>query len=144
MMFNPAPMNNQVSAYPINKVDWLIVNESEGEALTSKTSASDILHDLKLQFPKTKIVLTQGEKGLLCMDLNRQINIPAHKIEAVDTTGAGDTFIGFFLAALVQKKELKAALRGASAAAAICATRQGAASSIPDLEEVQQFMKKER
>jgi ribokinase len=142
VVFNPAPMNKQALACPLDKIEWLIVNETEGEALTSKSGAPDILLDLKQRFPEGKIVLTLGAKGLLYIDANQQISLPAHEIESVDTTGTGDTFIGFFLAALVKGKGLETALEEASAAAAICATRQGAASSIPGLEEVQQFLRK--
>ncbi len=141
LVFNPAPMDKQVLDYPLDKVDWFIVNQTEGEALTEKKGANDILSSLRQRFPKARIVLTLGDKGLLYGDASRQISVPTQRIEAVDTTASGDTFIGFFLAALVKGKELETALGEASAAAAICATRQGAASAIPGLEEVRQFLK---
>ena len=140
LVFNPAPMNSDALACPLDKIDWLVVNETEGAALTEKTSVNDILLNLKLRFPTVKIVLTMGSKGLIYTDADRDITLPAFSVNAVDTTGTGDTFIGFFLAALVKEKELETALTEASAAAAICATLSGAASSIPELEEVQQFL----
>jgi len=141
IFFNPAPMNKHVLAYPLEKIDWLIVNETEGEALTGKSASQEILTELNRRFPAAKIVFTLGDKGLLYIDSNRQMTLPAYTIEAADTTAAGDTFIGFLLAAIVQEKGLETALKEASAAAAICATRVGAASSIPDLKEVQQFLR---
>lgn len=142
LVMNPAPMNEQVLTYPLEKLHWFIVNETEGAALTGKKGVDDILKDLRHRFPNAGIVLTLGEKGVLFSDSSRVVTFPAYKIEAVDTTGTGDTFIGFFLAALVQGKKSETALKEASAAAAICATRQGAASSIPGIEEVQRFMQK--
>ncbi len=140
LVLNPAPMNREALACPLEKIDWLIVNQTEGEALTGKVDVNDILKDLKQQFPLVKTVLTLSTKGLMYIDSDKSLSVPAFNVNAVDTTGTGDTFIGFFLAALVQKKKLEKALSEASAAAALCATRQGAASSIPELEEVQQFL----
>ena len=142
VVFNPAPMDKAVVDYPLEKVDWLIVNQTEGEMLTGKSGTGEILRELRLRFPKTKFVLTLGAKGLMYVDADHQIDLPAYHIDVVDTTGAGDTFIGFFLAALVKEKELAAALEEASAAAAICAAHKGAACSIPDFEEVHQFLQR--
>jgi len=91
--FNPAPMNKHVLDYPLEKIDWLIVNETEGEALTGKSKPQEILTDLNLRFSTAKIVLTLGNKGVLYIDAEQQMTLPAHTIEAADTTGTGDTFI---------------------------------------------------
>ena len=140
LAYNPAPMNKEALACPLDKIDWLVVNETEGQALTGKADVNDILNDLKQRFPLTKTVVTLGAKGLMYIDANSRKTVPAFKVDAVDTTGTGDTFIGFFLAALVVEKPLETALSEASAAAALCATRQGAASSIPELVKVQTFL----
>jgi ribokinase len=133
-------MNKDALACPLENINWLVVNEIEGAALTGKIDADDILNDLKQRYPSARTVLTLGSKGLRYVDPQRSLSVPAFSVNAVDTTGTGDTFTGFFLAALVKEKALETALAEASAAAAICATRQGAASSIPDLREVQQFL----
>jgi ribokinase len=140
ILLNPAPMNRHVLDYPLEKIDWLIVNETEGEAMTGQSESQQILTDLNHRLPTAKIVLTLGDKGLLYIDSNRQMTLPAYAIKASDTTATGDTFIGFLLSAVVRGKGLETALSEASAAAAICATRVGAASSIPDLNEVQKFL----
>ncbi len=140
LMFNPAPMDDGVLSYPLEKIDWFIVNETEGEALTGRQRSDEILNVIQQRFPRSKTVLTLGSKGLMYADSSHQTIVPAYKIDAVDTTGTGDTFIGFFLAAIARGKELETALREASAASAVCAKCHGASSSIPDLEEVKQFL----
>lgn len=144
LMFNPAPMDAKVKDYPLALIDWLVVNETEGQFLTGKKANEEIIAALRQRYPATRIVLTMGRQGLSFADSRQQFTLPAFQVKAIDTTATGDTFIGFLLAAIVREEPLEMALREASAAAALCATRQGAASSIGNRKEVQEFLKSHR
>lgn len=137
IIFNPAPMNEGVKKYPLELVDWLIVNQVEAADLSGEKNQEKIIFVLMEKFPRSQFILTLGKEGSIYFGKAcEQIFVPAKKVKAVDTTGAGDTFIGYFLAFLVEGLEIKRCLELASAAAAICVTRKGAASSIPKREEV--------
>ena len=118
IFFNPAPMTEEVLGYPLELVDTLIVNETEWEVLAG--------HKL----PKSVNVLkTLGARGAV---YNDGVKVAAQPVaEVVDTTAAGDTFIGFFIAGLLQGKEVKTAMETAAAASAWCIQHEGAAVSIP-------------
>ncbi len=135
--FNPAPMNAQVLNYPLELVDILIVNETEAQALTGESEPDSIGETLNRRFPQTAVVLTLGDKGAAYFSPQARFYQPAKKVHAVDTTGAGDTFIGFFLAELIETNNPAAALQWATRAAALCVTRHGAADSIPSRRELE-------
>ena len=118
IFFNPAPMTGEVINYPLELVDTLIVNETEWEALSG--------HKL----PKSVNVLkTLGARGAV---YNDAVKVAAKPVaEVVDTTAAGDTFIGFFIADLLQGEDVKTAMETAAAASAWCIRHEGAAVSIP-------------
>lgn len=82
------------------------------------------------------MVMTLGSQGSICFSGNEKIVVSASKVEAVDTTAAGDTFTGYFVAGLMEGLELDECMRRASIAAGISVTRYGAGPSIPVLEEV--------
>lgn len=134
--FNPAPMTAAVPALPLELLSYLILNETEGQALTGNVDAVEILDQLAQHLPETAVVLTLGAAGALYRQGAEQHSAPGVKVSAVDTTAAGDTFIGYFLAAVTAGETVTAALRTACQAAAICVTRPGAAASIPRREEV--------
>lgn len=131
-VFNPAPMTADVQGYPLNHVDLLIVNESEGQALSGKTDVELILATLLKRYPSTKMVLTLGAKGAIYIDQSTRCTVSAQPVTAVDTTAAGDTFIGYFLAELIQGADPKQCLTIATRAAGLCVQKMGAADSIPD------------
>lgn len=137
IIFNPAPMNDDVKNYPLELVDLLIVNRVEAADLSGEQDQEKIISTLMKKFPRSQFILTLGSQGSIYFgNGHEQILVSAQKVKAVDTTGAGDTFIGYFLAFLVEGLEVKRCLELASVAAAICVTRKGAASSIPKREEV--------
>ena len=141
VVFNPAPMTPQVLNYPLELVDILVVNETEARSLTGEIEPAAIYETLNHRYPHTSLVLTMGHKGAACFSSQVRFHQPAEKVHVVDSTGAGDTFIGFFLAEFIKTNDPKAALAYATHAAAICVTRHGAADSIPsrrELEEIQQ------
>lgn len=131
IVFNPAPFNNEILSYDLNKISTLILNQTEGEALSKEKKPDGILKVLNSKFNNTEIILTLGEKGSLYSFKDELLKIKAHKLDTVDTTGAGDTFIGYYVAGIASKKSKKDNLNRASEAAAIATTKLGGAESIP-------------
>ena len=152
LAFNPAPMMPEVKDYPLKDLSWLIVNEIEGRELAGTRSLrpdsddipeEEVLKLLRDISPKAVIVMTLGKRGALYLDEQEVIgeSFPAQGT-IVDTTGAGDTFIGYFLAGEIDGMDRRAALRRACAAGAIAVTRPGAADSIPLLWEVESILRR--
>lgn len=138
--FNPAPMTEAVNSLPLDKVSLLIVNEVEAEQLTGQSNIEAIKQSLKLNYPKTQVILTLGKSGVWFIQGDSETFCEAFKVDAVDTTAAGDTFIGFFLAAYQNQKGVAESLRYACAASALAVMKPGAAPSIPSVEEVLRFL----
>ena len=131
IVFNPAPFNYEILSYDLSKISTLILNQTEGEALSKKKKPDNILKVLNSRFNNTEIILTLGEKGSLYSFKDELVKIKAHKLNTVDTTGAGDTFIGYYVAGIASKMNKKDNLKRASKAAAIATTKLGGAESIP-------------
>jgi len=135
--FNPAPFGPEVPDYPLDRIDIMVVNETEGMGLAGTSSTDGLLIRLGEKWPRGEIVLTLGERGAQYCSPEGELEIPAVQVQAVDTTAAGDTFIGYFLAGLAASDGPEASLRRAARAAALCVTRPGAQDSIPAAEEVE-------
>ena len=135
--YNPAPMDADLwSKFPLEHVAILFVNEIEGATLAGSQRSSDILNSIGAKLPHTALVLTQGAQGATCRQGNDTFSVPGHSVNVVDTTAAGDTFVGYCLAQLARGRDLRSAVSTANQAAAICVTREGAAPSIPRLQEL--------
>lgn len=137
LAFNPAPCTPDVLGYPLDKVALLVVNESEGEALTGQTAAEKILAELRGRWPKTDVILTLGAAGAVYVGSAGSARAPAAPVNVVDTTAAGDTFIGYFLASRLARATVESALQTACRAAGLCVSRAGAIDSIPRRDEVE-------
>jgi ribokinase len=137
--FNPAPFTPAVLDYPLERTRLLIVNESEGEGLTGQTAPEEILRHLRMKLPTTEIILTLGAAGVLYDDGRERWQVPAVEIDAVDTTAAGDTFIGYYLAERLRGAAVRSSLEVACLAAAISVSRPGATDSIPHRGELGEF-----
>ena len=137
VVFNAAPMGENVNALPLEAIELLVINEIEGFELTKKTAPDDIISMLSSRFTSTNILLTLGAVGSIYASKGDSIFQPAIKVDAVDTTGAGDTYLGFFLAGYSAGKSAADCLAMATSAAALCVTRAGAATSIPSQGELQ-------
>ena len=133
---NPAPMVPAIIHYPLHLLDYLVVNEAEGRQLTGEGEPAAVLAALAGRLPKCHTVLTLGAAGAMYCGPEGECRVPANRVDAVDTTGAGDTFIGFFLAARIAGKTVEASLSWACRAAAVCVQKEGAAPSIPYREAV--------
>ena len=132
IVFNPAPMTAEVAALPLEQCAVLIVNETEAESLAGTADASKILAQLATRYPDTRLVMTLGSKGAVLQHAGCLIRQDALSVEVVDTTGAGDTFVGYFLASMIGGLDDSTCLKRACTAAALSVTQSGAAPSIPD------------
>ena len=137
IVINPAPMNDEVFLYPLGLVDIFIVNEIEGSGLTGAAKPDDILLKMSEKYPQAATVLTLGPKGVRYKKDLLEYYVPADTtVKVVDTTAAGDTFIGYFLGMLAGGKGVREALKTACRACDICVARPGASVSIPKLSEL--------
>lgn len=141
--FNPAPMTASVQQLPLDCVDLLIVNEVEAAQLSQQTQLDAMQAYFREHMPTTEVIITLGKAGVCMLQAHRCIQVPAFTVSAVDTTAAGDTFIGYFLACYSQGGDAHRALQQGCAAAALAVTRAGAAQSIPSAQQVKDFLAKQ-
>lgn len=134
--FNPAPMTAAVRDLPLAQCAVLILNETEATSLAQTEDAEEALAILAQRYPATRLVLTLGAKGALMQHEGQRIREAALAVKVVDTTGAGDTFVGYFLAGLIQGLTAAVALQRACRAAALSVMVAGATPSIPAMADV--------
>lgn len=139
VVFNPAPMTPLVRTYPLHVVDYLIVNETEAAELSGEKDWQMAAKELAGRYPQAVVVVTAGAAGAVARAGGQAITVPAVRVQAVDTTGAGDGFVGYLVAGLARGIDLREALHLAASAAALSVTRPGAAASIPTAAEVEEF-----
>lgn len=133
---NAAPMNDTVLTYPLDLLDWLIVNEIEGSQIAGCDPQADILPLLTEKYPHCGILLTLGSRGACCKYNGRTYRADCYHVPVVDTTAAGDTFSGYFLYAMLNGGTVPEALRLATTASALAIGKKGAADSVPHKQEV--------
>jgi ribokinase len=133
---NPSPITEELLKYPFELVKWFIINRNEGELLTGESEPQKIADSLLSRYNNSAVILTLGSEGAVYIDGQQHLLQPSYKVKVVDTTGAGDTFAGYFLSGIAQGLSEKAAMLQASKAAALAVTKKGAAISIPTLGEV--------
>lgn len=137
IVFNPAPMDEDVYKLPLELVDYLVVNEHESADLSGESDPERALAVFSERYPGQKAIITLGPEGAVFADeAGKMVQVPAWPGDPVDTTAAGDTFIGYFSAALLEGAGLKEAVETASKASAITITRKGASPSIPYRREI--------
>lgn len=137
IILNPSPLDEKIQALDLKKIDYLILNEIEAGDITGETETEAVLLKFRTEYPELKVVLTLGSAGAVYQDQTQRLTQPAFPVEAVDTTAAGDTFTGYFIAAMSRDTTIQEALRLASKAASISVTRRGAEASIPRQTEVE-------
>lgn len=141
IILNPSPMSPELLTWPLELVEWFILNEIEGADITGKTQPEEMLDELLRRYPACHVVLTLGERGSVYADATQRMDQSIVSAHTVDTTAAGDTFTGYFIHALLQGEAIQQALKTAACASAITVSRPGAGRSIPAAEEVQAAMK---
>lgn len=146
--FNPAPFAPEVLRLPLAKISTIIVNETEARGvaeLDEAESTETVITTLQKKYPTCDIMLTLGAQGAEFIPAahngSERVFVPARKTVAVDTTAAGDTFIGYFLAARARGENVRAAMELATTASSICVSRAGALTAIPALAEVEELLR---
>lgn len=136
VVLNASPISDELLNADLSGVDWLVVNEIECAAMAGCGDAQAGYETLKQRYPSLGILLTLGSEGSVSWKDGTEVWQCAYPVKAVDTTGAGDTFMGYFVGCLAQGMERQTAMQYASMASAISVTRPGAAASIPLMDEV--------
>ncbi len=143
IVLNPSPVNNKIFEINLSYIDYFILNEGEGQALAGvQADGSTLINKLGEKFHDAEIVLTLGERGSVYSGKEGVVWQDAYKADVIDTTAAGDTFTGYFMAGRMEGMSVKDALNMASKASALAVTRKGAAMSIPMKDEVIGFKAK--
>ena len=146
VLLNPAPATQNLDIKKVCECDFFVPNETELAILTEmstetredveKAAASLIARGLK------NVIVTLGGRGALWMTETEKKYVEAYQVNAVDTSGAGDAFIGCFASCYVQAFDVLAAMQKASAFAALSVTRKGTQMSYPTPDELADFLKK--
>lgn len=136
IILNPSPVNENILKTDMNMVSYLVLNELEIKAIFKADNSNTALLCAAEKYPNLKIVLTKGIKGSVYKDAEKYIYQPSFKADAIDTTAAGDTFMGYFVAGLYKGADIKEILKIASAASAVTVSRRGASPSVPYADEV--------
>lgn len=140
VILNPSPASPELVAWPIEKVDHLILNEVEGFDLTNEKDPDAILDALLARCPQLHVMLTLGDNGSIYADISQRIRQGIIPTSVADTTAAGDTFTGYYLQAMLSGESTAQALAIAAQAASIAVSRIGASVSIPTSAEVKAAM----
>ena len=157
-VFNPAPMHAKVDPAILRHVEVLIPNESEFVALVIRSPRSgvknfttetlhrlapDRLHSLCRTFNVPIVIVTLGSRGCFISQPDVYTRVQAHEVDAVDTTGAGDAFVGGFAAGLVKfNKNVIEATHFGTAVAALAVTQHGTADAMPTAREIARFLRR--
>ncbi|MBQ7302191.1 MAG: ribokinase [Clostridia bacterium] len=136
IMLNPSPYNEKIKAVDFAKLSYLILNEVEAADITGLQDPAACLDYFKERYPQLKVMLTLGKNGCMFADGAHIWRQPIYPVPVVDTTAAGDTFTGYFLAGIANGCAPQEILQTASLAAAIAVSRKGAAPSIPTRDEL--------
>ncbi len=141
--FNPAPMDKELTLRLLSKLDLLIVNEIELCDLTATDDAEEA-ETMALDWSsQLDMLVTQGSKGVSYYCRGEKQFCSAFRVDAVDTTAAGDTFIGYFMAAKLSGLPINRTLEMACGASALAVTQAGAIPSIPAYSDVEQFIQEQ-
>ncbi len=129
---NPAPYSEEVKGWPLDTLEYLVVNEIEGQDLAGREgSPEETLDRLTDLYPRMQILLTAGKEGAWYGCGPERVHSPIVEAPVVDTTAAGDTFLGYFLASRVKGLGIGESMDRASLASSVTVSRPGAMESIP-------------
>jgi ribokinase len=131
IVLNPSPYNEYMESIDMSKISIFLMNEVEAVQIAGAGNPKDVLSLMKEKYPDAKVILTLGDKGSIYQYKDQIVSQDAINVNVVDTTAAGDTFTGYFLAGLIADKPVEQILLESAKAAAIAVSRKGAAVSIP-------------
>ncbi len=138
IVLNPSPYNESIASCDLEKVHIFMINEVEGQQITGEHSPQKILAAMAKRYPRSATVLTLGSKGVMFCKDGEITSQDSCKVNAVDTTAAGDVFTGYFIKTYFEAKHsVSDALKVATKAAALAVMREGAVPSIPWKREVE-------
>ncbi|RRD94331.1 ribokinase [Clostridiales bacterium COT073_COT-073] len=144
IVLNPSPLNEKIMDLQLSAISYFILNEIEakgilgnGQADEEGVQAEDLARKLSEKFPNAGIVLTLGGEGSIYVRQTEMVRQPIYPAQVKDTTAAGDTFTGYFVAGLVKDWPVEKCMDLAAKAASITVSRLGAAPSIPRMAEVE-------
>lgn len=141
IFLNPSPVDETIKTIDFNKIDSLILNETEAYELSGCENSDEIIDYFRKNYKDLNLLLTLGKDGGIYSSKDTEIKFSSFKTHAIDTTGAGDTFLGYFLASISKGADLEKSLNIASLAAGLACSKSGAAKSIPSLKEVEEYIK---
>lgn len=140
IILNPSPFNSVIESIDLNGISYLILNEVEAESLSNIKEPEKFISWIAKRYSNLCVVLTLGRKGCLYFCNGEVKYHPAFQVRTLDTTAAGDTFTGYFIAGLSKGNAIGDCIRTASAAAALAAAKEGAAPSIPEIDYVEHII----
>lgn len=133
---NPSPYDDMLDEIDLSKITYFLVNEIEARAISKTGEEEGALEHILKTYPGSKVVMTLGSRGAIYDDGFTSYRVDGNKIEVVDTTAAGDTFCGFFLASISKSMPIQDSMDLANYAASITCTKKGASNSIPLLDQI--------
>lgn len=134
---NPSPISKELlDTFPFELVSLFFINEIEGRELSKTENTDEILDSLIKMYPNSAFVFTLGHNGVIYQDKNDTFTHGIYNVKVVDTTAAGDTFTGYFLACYAAGEPIPDCLLKASVASSLAVSKPGASPSIPLMEEV--------
>ncbi len=139
VILNPSPVDGIRENVPLEMVDYLFVNADEACTLSDGKTPEESCIALKQRFPQMTLVCTLGAKGAVVYD-GTFTRADGRRTHVVDTTGAGDTFLGYYVGLMAEGKSKEDCLRGAIAAATLCVGKLGASVSIPFRVQVEELL----
>ena len=135
IVLNPSPYDSALEETDLSPVEWLLVNQTEAEQISGETEPGKVWERLHAKYAGMSLLITLGGRGSTAFRIRGGKTESHHeeavRAETVDTTAAGDTYTGYFIAGLTEGRPLRECMKQASIAAAIAVTRSGAAESIP-------------
>ena len=144
IILNPSPYNEKLDDVDFQKLSWLLINEVEAEQISGEKDASAAWCRLHNAYPGLSVLITLGSAGSMAWRVENgeieTVSQAAFPVRATDTTGAGDTYTGYFINGLLERRSLQKCMLCASMASALSVTRPGAARSIPVREEVEKAL----
>jgi ribokinase len=140
-ILNPSPFDETLKQIDMNKISIFLMNEIEGTLMTGESDPERVLSVMKNKYPRSKVVLTLGKDGAIYQDKEKLYQQKIYPVKVVDTTAAGDTFTGYFIAGLLKNMKIEDILDMSACASSIAVSRKGAVNSIPTIQEVEKKRK---
>lgn len=141
IVLNPSPINESLFDIDFNKLSFIVLNEVEAKTFSGSDDPEMSLDYFTKNYPALRVMLTLGKNGCIYCEGGKTTAHSIFETTVVDSTAAGDTFLGYFVAGISQRKNISEILKYASAAAAIAVSREGASPSIPTFCEVKDALR---